>query len=129
MNTTATIHEVKPHSEGVGHHELFDTPGYRKFRAVVNWCVEYRKTTIVATLVVFFLGVYGFKFIEKQFFPDSSRPELMVEMWSLKDAGFDFRERIGDPRQRRGGRLRQGRDGSARGVAHPTDGRRLPNAA
>ncbi len=79
---------VKPHSEGGGHHELFDTPGYRKFRAVVNWCVEFRKTTIVATLVVFFLGVYGFKFIEKQFFPDSSRPELMVEMWSPEGTAF-----------------------------------------
>ena len=85
--------KVKPHSEGVGHHELFDTPGYRKFRAVVNWCVEYRKTTIVATLVVFFLGVYGFKFIEKQFFPDSSRPELMVEMWSPEGTAFSQTER------------------------------------
>ncbi len=85
--------KVKPHSEGGGHHELFDTPGYRKFRAVVNWCVEYRKTTIVATLVVFFLGVYGFKFIEKQFFPDSSRPELMVEMWSPEGTAFSQTER------------------------------------
>jgi multidrug efflux pump subunit AcrB len=85
--------KVKPHSEGGGHHELFDTPGYRKFRAVVNWCVEYRKTTIVATLVVFFLGVYGFKFIEKQFFPDSSRPELMVEMWSPEGTAFAQTER------------------------------------
>ncbi|MGW8392367.1 efflux RND transporter permease subunit [Pseudoduganella sp. HUAS MS19] len=85
--------KVKPHSEGGGHHELFDTPGYRKFRSVVNWCVDYRKTTIVATLVIFFLGVYGFKFIEKQFFPDSSRPELMVEMWSPEGTAFAQTER------------------------------------
>lgn len=85
--------KVKPHAAGDGHHELFDTPGYRKFRAVVNWCVEYRKTTIVATLMVFFLGVYGFKFIEKQFFPDSSRPELMVEMWSPEGTAFAQTER------------------------------------
>ena len=85
--------KVKPHSEGGGHHELFDTPGYRKFRAIVNWCVEYRKTTIVLTLAVFFLGVFGFKFIEKQFFPDSSRPELMVEMWSPEGTAFAQTER------------------------------------
>jgi len=84
--------KVKPHSEGGGHHELFDTPGFRKFRAVVNWCVEYRKTTIAATLVIFALGVYGFKFIEKQFFPDSSRPELMVEMWSPEGTAFSQTE-------------------------------------
>jgi multidrug efflux pump subunit AcrB len=82
--------KVKPHGEG--HHELFDTPGYARFRAVVNWCVEWRKTTIAASLLVFFLGVYGFNFIEKQFFPDSSRPELMVEMWMPEGTAFAANE-------------------------------------
>jgi multidrug efflux pump subunit AcrB len=82
--------KVKPHGEG--HHELFDTPGYTRFRAVVNWCVEWRKTTIAASLLVFFLGVYGFNFIEKQFFPDSSRPELMVEMWMPEGTAFAANE-------------------------------------
>ncbi|WP_317202786.1 efflux RND transporter permease subunit [Janthinobacterium sp.] len=78
--------KVKPH--GDGQHELFDTPGFRRFRALVNWCVDWRKTTIVATLAIFALGIYGFKFIEKQFFPDSSRPELMVEMWMPEGTTF-----------------------------------------
>jgi multidrug efflux pump len=82
--------KVQPHAHG--HHELFDTPGFRKFRAVVNWCVENRKTTIGATLLVFALGVYGFNFIEKQFFPDSSRPELMVEMWTPEGTTFAANE-------------------------------------
>jgi len=84
--------KVKPHADGGGEHDLFDTPGFRKFRAVVNWCVEYRWITIVATLVVFALGVYGFKFIEKQFFPDSSRPELMVELWTPEGTTFNANE-------------------------------------
>ncbi|RFP21962.1 efflux RND transporter permease subunit [Duganella sp. BJB488] len=84
--------KVKPHAEGGSEHDLFDTPGFRKFRAVVNWCVEYRKTTIAATLLIFALGVYGFKFIEKQFFPDSSRPELMVEMWTPEGTTFAANE-------------------------------------
>ncbi|NVD72497.1 efflux RND transporter permease subunit [Duganella sp. BJB1802] len=84
--------KVKPHAEGGNEHDLFDTPGFRKFRAVVNWCVEYRKTTIAATLLIFALGVYGFKFIEKQFFPDSSRPELMVEMWTPEGTTFAANE-------------------------------------
>jgi multidrug efflux pump subunit AcrB len=84
--------KVKPHADGSGEHELFDTPGFRKFRALVNWCVEYRWITIVATMAVFALGVYGFKFIEKQFFPDSSRPELMVEMWTPEGTTFAANE-------------------------------------
>src|SRR5476649_559590 len=84
--------KVKPHAAGGSEHDLFDTPGFRKFRAVVNWCVDYRKTTIAATLLVFALGVYGFKFIEKQFFPDSSRPELMVELWTPEGTTFAANE-------------------------------------
>ncbi len=84
--------KVKPAASADGAHELFDTPFYSRFRALVNWCVEWRKTTIVITLAVFGLGVYGFKFIEQQFFPDSSRPELMVEMWLPEGSSFKANE-------------------------------------
>ncbi|HEX7985950.1 MAG TPA: efflux RND transporter permease subunit, partial [Duganella sp.] len=84
--------KVKPHAAGGNDHDLFDTPGFRRFRAVVNWCVEYRKTTIVVSLAIFALGVYGFNFIEKQFFPDSSRTELMVEMWTPEGTTFAANE-------------------------------------
>ena len=84
--------KVKPHSNGGDPHELFDTPFYSRFRTVVSWCVEWRKTTIVITLAIFSLGVFGFNFIEQQFFPDSSRPELMVEMWLPEGSSFNATE-------------------------------------
>ena len=80
--------KVKPKTNADGHHELFDTPFYTRFRALVHWCVEWRKTTIIATLGVFMLGLLGFRFIEQQFFPDSSRPELMVELWMPEGTAF-----------------------------------------
>ena len=80
--------KVKPAANADGHHELFDSPFYSRFRALVNWCVEWRKTTIVLTLATFALGVFGFRFIEQQFFPDSSRPELMVELWMPEGTAF-----------------------------------------
>lgn len=84
--------KVKPATNADGHHELFDTPFYNRFRKTVNWCVEWRKTTIVLTLGIFALGVFGFKFIEQQFFPDSSRPELMVELWLPEGSSFKATE-------------------------------------
>ncbi|MDB5797603.1 MAG: efflux transporter permease subunit [Paucimonas sp.] len=84
--------KVKPKAGADGHHELFNTPFYARFRALVNWCVTWRKTTIVLTLLVFGLGVFGFRFIEQQFFPDSSRPELMVEMWLPEGSSFQATE-------------------------------------
>ncbi|MDB5838836.1 MAG: efflux transporter permease subunit [Herminiimonas sp.] len=84
--------KVKPAAGADGHHELFDTPFYNRFRRMVNWCVEWRKTTIVLTLGVFALGVFGFRFIEQQFFPDSVRPELMVELWMPEGSSFSATE-------------------------------------
>jgi len=83
---------TQSHVDGGVHHELFDTPFYNRFRGWVNWCVEYRKTVIVITLVAFGLGVFGFKYVEKQFFPDSSRPELMVELWLPEGSSFNQTE-------------------------------------
>ena len=86
--------KVKPHGQGHSEHDVFDTPMFRRFRALVSWCVEFRKITIVLSLAVFALGVFGFKFIEKQFFPDSSRPELMVEMWLPEGTSFAANEAL-----------------------------------
>lgn len=80
--------KIKPASGADGHHELFDSPFYNRFRRLVTWCVEWRKTTILLTLLVFGLGVFGFRFIEQQFFPDSSRTELMVELWLPEGSSF-----------------------------------------
>lgn len=80
--------KVKPHSGNDAPHELFDSPFYTRFRTLVNWCVEFRKTTIAITLGIFMLGIVGFKFIEQQFFPDSTRPELMVEMWLQEGSSY-----------------------------------------
>jgi len=85
---------VTPHAPGASHHDVFDTPAYRRFRRLVDWCVTWRKTTIALSLGVFALGVFGFKFIEKQFFPDSSRPELMVEMWLPEGTSFSVNEAL-----------------------------------
>ena len=86
------ILRVKPQAAGAAGHDVFETPGFQRFRSVVTWCVEWRKTTIALSLGVFFLGVFGFNFIEKQFFPDSSRPELMVEMWMPEGTTFRANE-------------------------------------
>ncbi|MDL5032192.1 efflux RND transporter permease subunit [Pelomonas sp. APW6] len=62
-------------------HELFDTPFYNRFRALVRWCVENRWKTIGITVLLFFAGLFGMTRVQQQFFPDSSRPEILVDLW------------------------------------------------
>jgi multidrug efflux pump len=68
------------HAEGEVH-ELFDTPFYNRFRGVVRWCVENRWKTIGIMLLLFALGIVGMGRVQQQFFPDSSRPEILVDLW------------------------------------------------
>jgi len=75
-----TRSKVEGHPELVGH-ELFDTPFYSRFRRLVDWCVEHRWITIGATIAIFVLGLAGMGRVQNQFFPDSSRPEILVDLW------------------------------------------------
>ncbi|HVZ43462.1 MAG TPA: efflux RND transporter permease subunit [Ramlibacter sp.] len=74
------------------HQEHFDTPFYRNFRRLVDWCVEHRWITIGATILTFALGIAGMGRVQQQFFPDSSRPEIMVDIWFPEGTSFAANE-------------------------------------
>ena len=76
------------------HHEHFDTPFYRRFRATVDWCVEHRWITIGATLLTFALGIVGMGRVQQQFFPDSSRLEILVDLWAPEGTSFAATEDV-----------------------------------
>ncbi|PKO79014.1 MAG: multidrug transporter AcrB [Betaproteobacteria bacterium HGW-Betaproteobacteria-15] len=71
--------KVKPHVGPA--HEVFDGPFYVRFRALVNWCVQHRWITIGLTIATFVLGMVGMGKVQQQFFPDSSRPEILMDVW------------------------------------------------
>ena len=70
------------------HHEHFDTPFYTVFRRAVTWCVSHRWITIGATVLTFALGIVGMGQVQQQFFPDSSRPEVLVDIWFPEGTSF-----------------------------------------
>ena len=76
------------------HHEHFDTAFYRTFRRMVNWCVQYRWITIGLMIVTFALGIVGMGKVQQQFFPDSCRPEILVDIWFPEGTSFGENERI-----------------------------------
>ena len=70
------------------HHDAYDTPFYRRLRSVLDQCVAKRKTVIAITLISFALSIAGFGLIQQQFFPDSNREELNVELWLPEGASY-----------------------------------------
>jgi len=75
-------------------HEVFDSPFYRVFRRTVDWCVQHRWITIGATVLTFVLGIAGMGKVQQQFFPDSSRPEILVDLWFPEGTAFAANEAV-----------------------------------
>ncbi|TWI06120.1 multidrug efflux pump [Luteimonas cucumeris] len=65
----------------VGHeHDPYQTPFYRRFRSLLDACLSHRWWVIGITVTAFVASILMFRFVPQQFFPDSTRPELMVDM-------------------------------------------------
>lgn len=58
----------------------YDTPFYRFLRAIISGCVRHPRKVISVTVLAFVAAMYGFTKVPQQFFPLSSRPELMVDV-------------------------------------------------
>lgn len=64
-----------------GHdHDPYQRPFYRSFRRFLDTCLRHRWWVIAATIGLFVFSLMMFRFVPQQFFPDSTRPELMVDI-------------------------------------------------
>lgn len=60
----------------------FHTPFYNKFRKLVQWVMRYRLISVSVLLIALALSFIGFQYVVKLFFPNSTRPQLMVDYWA-----------------------------------------------
>jgi multidrug efflux pump subunit AcrB len=69
---------VSDHNETV----LYQTPIYLRLRRIIQWCVDYRKTVVVGTLLLLLISIVGMAtVVQKQFFPSSDRPEVLISIF------------------------------------------------
>ncbi len=66
---------------GGEHHDVFDTRFYRGLRRTVGWAVRHRVIVLALTIGTFVTSLWSFQFIPQNFFPQSSRPEILVDLW------------------------------------------------
>ena len=82
--------QVKPHAA----QDVFDGPFYRRFRRWVTWCVVHRWRTLGITALIFGLGLWGMGRVQQQFFPDSVRPEILVDVWFAEGTPLAANEQV-----------------------------------
>ncbi|MEZ7891875.1 MAG: efflux RND transporter permease subunit [Candidatus Wallbacteria bacterium] len=61
-------------------HDNYNTPFYNFFRKILKSFFYYRKTVLITTLCIFMASIFLMKFIKQDFFPASTRPELILDM-------------------------------------------------
>jgi multidrug efflux pump subunit AcrB len=62
-----------------GHEAIYATPGYEKLRRLIAWAVHRKFVVACIVLAIFVLSLAGMGLVKQQFFPQSDRPELLVE--------------------------------------------------
>ena len=73
-------------------HALYDTGPYRRLRGLVRWSVRNRITVVVATVMLFLGAGAGMGLVKQQFFPNSARPELIVDVTLRQGASHQATE-------------------------------------
>jgi len=73
---TKLLPDIAPHTKDYDTHARF----HHWFSGKIAWCVAHRKRVLAATAVAFVVSLVAFQFVPKQFFPDSPREEILIDV-------------------------------------------------
>jgi len=79
---------------GATHQDPYGTPFYHQLKQWVGWCLQHQRAVILGTIAAFVASVLLFRFIPQQFFPSSTRLELMVDVELAEGASLKDTQRI-----------------------------------
>ena len=82
----STTPAAPPPHHPVAAEAIYQTPFYQRLHAVVHTCVAHQGKVILATLLLFALAMWSFGRVQQQFFPDSTRLEIVVDLRLAENA-------------------------------------------
>lgn len=77
-----------------GHDAIYATALYQRLRALITWCVNHPKIVTALVVVAFLVSGLGMGAVNKQFFPNSDRSELLVEVYMPPGSAFIATESV-----------------------------------
>ncbi|HEY0258190.1 MAG TPA: efflux RND transporter permease subunit, partial [Candidatus Methylacidiphilales bacterium] len=66
--------------EGGAYEHIYSTPNYNRFRRLVAWSVHHKFLVAGTVMGLFLFSIVGMGFVKQQFFPNSDRTEVLVEV-------------------------------------------------
>jgi multidrug efflux pump len=85
--------KVKP-AAGGENDDIYDTKFYNLFKKILSCCLRHRFLVLAVTAASFIFSIHLFKFVKQEFFPQSIRPELIVEMNLPEGASIQASEQV-----------------------------------
>jgi multidrug efflux pump len=82
--------KMLPQNLGQHHHgsDPYGSPFYRRLRGWIDLALEKRWLIIAATAGALVLALAGMKYVPQQFFPNSERPELILDLRMKEGSSF-----------------------------------------
>ena len=72
---------LKPNDSADDAQNPYSGAFYRRYRSLLELCLNHRLATMMVVLGLFVTAVYGFTKVDQNFFPPSTRPQFMVDIW------------------------------------------------
>lgn len=86
--------KIEPKTAAKETSNVHDSKFYVLFKQVLNWCLLHRKVVLMATVGCFFAAVVLMGFVKQEFFPSSTRPELIVQLKMQEGTAINQSEEI-----------------------------------
>ena len=89
--------KVKPPKPGEAEKDPYAGKFYAGFSSFLRGSIRYRWVTVGVVVAVFAVSLVGFGYVEQSFFPNSTRPQMMVDYWlpqgtHIRDTESDVKE-------------------------------------
>ena len=78
-----------PSSPSASDSNPYDSGFYRGYQGFLRSCIRARWVTVVAVFGMFVASLWGFGFVDQSFFPPSTRPQFMIDIWMPQGTHID----------------------------------------
>ncbi len=80
---------LKPPKAGEEQQDPYEQGFYLKYKNFLSQCIRKRYLTTAIVLGMFATALWGFTYVEQSFFPGSTRPQFMVDVWLPQGTHID----------------------------------------
>ncbi len=80
---------LKPPSGSAPESDPYASGFYRKYQMFLRGCIRARWLTVSVVVGMFAASLWGFGFVDQSFFPPSTRPQFMIDLWMPQGTHID----------------------------------------